>query len=102
MDFKNMTESELRGFLTLTEALADRASFAPSGSLTSFGEKDDANDAEREQWISESKAAAQAYVDSRRDGRRTRSYAQDTELQKEGVQSALDWLARKRKSVVRK
>jgi hypothetical protein len=95
-DFNKMNESELRGFLTLTEALAERASLASLGSLSSFGEKDDADNAERERWIAESKAAAQAYADARRDGKRTRSYNQETELQKEGVQSALDWIRRKR------
>jgi hypothetical protein len=99
MDFKNMTESELTAFLTFTKALADRASFGTPGSLTSFDDKDDA---QRAEWIREAQDAAQAYADARRDGKRTRSYNQDTPLQREAVQQAKDWLARKRKSVVRK
>jgi hypothetical protein len=92
MELKDMKEAELRAVLFVAEQLVAHQG-GPSGSLGSFNDKDDA---EREQWIKESQEAARAFAQARRDGKRTRSYNQDTPLQREGVQSALDWLRRKR------
>ena len=96
--FKDMTELELQRILTFTEALAEHTQGAPSRSPVSFSDED----APEPGYVEEARRAAEEYARARREGKRTRSYAQETELQKEGVASALDWLARKRKSVVRK
>lgn len=50
----------------------------------------------------DAKASARAYANARNTGERVRTYLQENESQRAGVRSALEWLDRKRKSVIKK
>jgi hypothetical protein len=92
IELKDLPEPALQAVLFLTEQLAARAPGAPRFAQTDFSKEDDAEP----EYIEEARRAAREYATSKREGKRPRTYAQDTELQREGVKSALDWLRRKR------
>lgn len=50
----------------------------------------------------DAKQGAKEYARARNSGARVRQYNEHNESAREGVRSALDWIARKRKSAIRK
>src|ERR1044072_7541040 len=50
----------------------------------------------------EAKESARQHAQARNSGARVRHYNEDNESAREGLRSALDWIARKRKSAIRK
>lgn len=60
------------------------------------------SDQTTDQDIQDAKAAARAYAAGRNSNTRIRSYNESSEEARAGVQSALSWLDRKRKSAIRK
>jgi hypothetical protein len=61
-----------------------------------------ADDGGPAQDYAEARAAATAYAKGRNANTRIRSYPQENASQREGVQAAISWLDRKRKSAIRK
>jgi hypothetical protein len=61
----------------------------------------DVSEKEADSDYEDVKASARAYAKGRNCNSRIRTYAQENESQREGVASALSWLDRKRKSVLK-
>ena len=93
-DFNRMSEAELTAVLAFTQALAGRAAFASGRSVGDLYEPDEAD-------IAEARKKASEYARAVNAGARSRRYNETDENAKAGVQSALDWLRRKRKSAIK-
>ena len=80
----------------LSTAFRDGEIDVPVDAGAASGNEADAEDVES------AKASARAYAEARNHGARFRHYNDHNESAQEGIASALDWISRKRRSVIRK